>query len=301
LRRNSPLGRRRGRRTAAGLGILLAATLLGGAAMALATIRVIGSGTQSPNSVATATAICPAGKKLVGGGYALHPAYDPATATGAKSLVQQAFPGDRRAFKVRSFAVAGGTDSTLFSAGLCRTGSITRPANSLPISAATHLSVRVKCPANRHVIGGGFRVSSPYDPATASGSNVSIDTSKRLNDQVWLIGATRDFGPETSVVAHAFCERDFRGRVRSASGSVSAEDVGTYTASADCPAGTKVVSGGFRARPLGTPGSAMTTGLFPWISVNAPLPRKRGWTATIHNDVGPLPGAVLKAFAYCKP
>lgn len=33
---------------------------------------------------------------------------------------------------------------------------------------------------------------------------------------------------------------------------------------------------------------------------HAPLPREGGWAATIHNDVGPLPGAELKAYAYCK-
>ncbi len=281
-------------------GPVLAAGMLASGAAAAPTTRVIGSGTQAPNAVATATAVCNGSKHLVGGGHALDPAYDPISGTGAQSLVQQSFPGSRDAMKVRSFATAGGSDSTLYSIGLCRKGSFTRPSNSLPIAAATHLAVRVKCPQNRHVIGGGYSVISPYDPLTATGANVSIHTSRRISEQVWLVGATRDYGEEATVVAHAFCERDFRGPVRAATASVPAEDVGAYTAVADCPDGTGVVSGGFKARPLGTPGSAMATGLYPWISINAPLPRKTGWVARIHNGIGPLPGATLTAFAYCK-
>ena len=287
--------------TAAVVIALLLVVLLAAFALAARTTRVTGSGPASPDAVATATAVCPAGKRLVGGGFGLNPAYDPVSDTGAQSLVQQAFPGDRRAWKVRSFALAGGTESTLYSIGLCREGSITRRSLAAPIAAATHLPVRVKCPTNRHVIGGGYRVVSPYDPATATGANVSIHTSRRLTEQVWLVGATRDFGEEADVVAHVFCERDWATNVRSARGSVPAEDVGSYTATADCPEGTKVVSGGFKARPLGTPGSAMSTGLFPWISVNRPLLHKTGWTATIHNSVGSLPGARLTVYAYCKP
>jgi hypothetical protein len=260
-----------------------------------------GSSTQAPDSVVTGRAICDSPKRLVGGGFALDPAYDPIAGTGAQALVQQAFPGDRRGWKARAFALPGGTDSTFYTAAVCRKSDATRPSVAYPIAAATHLTATVACKPNRHVTGGGYMILPPYDPATATGSNVSVHTSRRIGRETWLIGATRDFGEESTVIAFAFCERDIRGPVSFAKESVDAEEVGQYSATAVCPAGEEIVSGGFRARPLGTPGSAMTTGLFPWISANGPPPDKSSWLATIHNSVGSLPGAKLTAFAYCKP
>jgi hypothetical protein len=267
---------------------------------AWATTRVVGSATQQPSSLVNGSAICPQGEHPSGGGFGLDPAFDPNSGNAVQALVQGSFPAANDGWKSNSFAIAGGSASTFYTFALCRSYSITVRTNAVPIAAATHQEVRAKCPQNRHVIGGGYSVEPRYDPTTATGGNVAVDTSKRRNEHVWTVGATRDFGDSASVVAHVLCERDFRGQVVQRKASVGAEDVGQYTAVARCPRFRRVVSGGFKAEPLGTPGNAMATGLYPWVSRNAPLPGKRGWLVTLHNDVGPLPGATLTAFAYCK-
>jgi hypothetical protein len=287
--------------------VALGATLLASAAFAAiavaATTRLVfDQTTQSPNAKADAKATCPAGRWLVGGGFGLDPAYDPISGTGAQTLVQQSFPTTRRAWKVRSFASFGGTDSTLYSVGLCRRGKFTRESNAFPIAPVSELTVLAKCArAKWHIIGGGFRVSPAYDPSAGTGANVSVNESRRLNDVYWRVRAIRDGGAgDAHVRAYVLCERDSKGRIYDRRASVAAEDVGRYTATARCRGQMKVVSGGFKVRPLGTPGSAMSTGLFPWVSVSAPLPNKDGWTATIHNSIGPVPGGKLTVWAYCK-
>jgi hypothetical protein len=280
---------------------LLSSALLAAIAVAASTTKVIDSSTQSPNATAAARAACPLSRRVVGGGFALDPAFDPITSTGAQTLVQQSFPDSRFSWRVRSFAVFGGTDSTLYSVGLCRHEKPLREENGFPIAPATELTVLAKCPqANRHVSGGGFKITPRYDPATATGANVSVNTNMRESDVYWKVRAIRDSGDDARVKAYAICDKDANGRVRTVRHSVDVPDVGTYTATAHCRGLTKVVSGGFKVRPLGTPGTAMSTGLFPWVSVSAPLLSKDGWTATIHNSIGPVPDGKLTVYAYCK-
>src|SRR5690349_11652493 len=238
---------------------------------ASATTRVIDPGTQAPNSRVNGSAICPNGEHPSGGGFGLDPAYDPNGGSAVKALVQGSFPAANDGWKANSFAIAGGNASSFYTVSLCRNYSITVRTNAVAIPAATHAVVRAKCPQNRHVIGGGYSVAPEYDPATATGGNVAIDESKRYNEHAWQVGATRDFGENASVLAHVLCERNFRGTVVQRRGTVAADNTGQYTATARCPIGRRVVSGGFKATPLGTPGNAMATGLYPWISRNAPL------------------------------
>ena len=279
---------------------LIASALL--AAFAVAnTTKVFDSTTQAPNATANATAVCGGSRYVVGGGFALNPPFDPVSSTGAQTLVQQSFPSDRKRWRVRSFAAFGGTDSTLYSVGLCRHVKPVHSDNGFPIAPATDLTVLAKCAnANRHVIGGGFRITPRYDPATATGANVSVNTNMRESDVYWKVGAIRDAGDDARVKAYAICDKDNNGRIRTRTDHVDVPDVGTYTATVHCRGLTKVVSGGFKVRPLGTPGSAMSTGLFPWVSVSAPLPSKDGWTATMHNSIGPVPDGKLTVYAYCQ-
>jgi hypothetical protein len=280
---------------------LLACALLAAVAVAARTTLVTDSSTQSPNATGTARAVCPLAKRVVSGGFALDPQFDPVALTGAKTLVQQSFPVARRAWRVRSFATAGGTDSTLYSVALCRRGKFLRRDNAFPIAAATNQTVRAKCGREKwHVIGGGFRITPRYDPGTASGANVSVHTNMRLRNAYWEVRAIRDFGDDARVRAYVICDRDSRGKIRVERDSVDVPDIGTYTATARCGGATKVVSGGFKVRPRGTPGSSMTTGLTPWVSVSAPLPSKDGWTARVHNEIGPLPDGKLTVYAYCQ-
>jgi hypothetical protein len=150
------------------------------------------------------------------------------------------------------------------------------------------------------VIGGGFRITPPYDPVTAAGANVSVNTNMRVSDVYWKVRAIRDFGDDARVKAYALCDRDRNGRISTVQNHVDVPDVGTYSATAHCRGPKKVVSGGFKVRPLGTPGSAMSTGLFPWVSLSAPLPGNDGWKATVHNGIGPLPDGKLTVYAYCQ-
>ncbi len=288
------------RNAALALSAALVAAALPAASAHAATRTVAESATLAPDSMVAATAGCPFGKFLAGGGFGLVPRYNPVDDTGAQPLVQQASPIDHRRWRSGAFSTFGGTDSTFFSVGRCDDRKSTRERNGAPITAATELTVGVKCPTKRHVVGGGYRITPHYDTNTDTGANVSVHMSKRRNQQVWEVGFTRDFGEDATVIAHAFCQRDIGPNVRSASDSVAAEDVGRYTAVADCPNFAEVLSGGFKAEPVGTPGSAMSTGLFPWMSLNGPLPQEDGWAATVSNDVGPLPGAELTAYAYCK-
>jgi hypothetical protein len=257
--------------------------------------------TQAPNDSAQVTARCPYGRRwVVGGGHVVFPAYDPVLMTGAQTMVQRSAPRTFRKWTVESFAIAGGTDSSLFAVAVCRREKVKQRSNTYPIAAATDQTTPSKCPTSWHVIGGGYEVVSPYDPQTASGANVSIHSSRRIRQQQWHVGAIRDYGNDAEVVAHSICERDIRSPVRFVRESASVEDIGRHRVIARCFADWKAVSGGFEVRPVGTPGSSLSTGLPPWVSINAPLPRRLGWGATLHTAT-PTPGATLDVWAYCKP
>ena len=285
----------------AGATIAAAGLMVAIAAAAVTTIET-DSSTQTPNAAATARATCGLAKYVVGGGFALDPSYDPISGNGAHAQVQQSFPPNRKAWRARSYAIAGGTDSTLYSIALCRHVKPTREVNGFSIAPATDLTVLAKCGRKKwHVIGGGFKISPAYDPGTATGANVSVNTNQRVSDVYWRVRAVRDSGDDATVRAFALCVRDRgNGKIVTVHKSVDVPDVGTYTATAHCHGLTKVVSGGFKVRPVGTPGSSMATGLFPWVTISAPLLSKDGWTATMQNTYGPVPDGKLTVYAYCQ-
>jgi hypothetical protein len=146
------------------------------------------------------------------------------------------------------------------------------------ISTAT-----ANCPSGTLAVGGGW--NSPF----TSSSSVVVTSSYRNTPQSWRVEGQVYFDPG-SVAAVAYC-RSVTKPISEASGSaiVPGPFPGRGTASATCPAGSQLISGGFQTPPLGvnnfaTPLANLRSGASTWS------------TTSVNNSSTPVP---LTAYAYC--
>lgn len=150
-----------------------------------------------------------------------------------------------------------------------------------------------QCSEGRTAVSGGFATPG-FDPA--AGPSIG-----RLGSTHSGKGAIRtrgyNFGDISGdIVSYAYCALHDHGfRIRSASTDIEPQAMGSATA--ECPAGTKVVAGGFDASPVSRkngPGVLTLTskrqGLRRWKTVAVNIPPDSGTGAT----------GTLTAFAYCE-
>jgi hypothetical protein len=144
-----------------------------------------------------------------------------------------------------------------------------------------------KCAKARHVIGGGYAVRPPRNPAADSGSTLRILRSARGSRRTWKVFGVGDLPSDGKLTAYAICERNGRGGVGLVSRRAALHE-GTNELAASCPAGRHMVSGGFS-----------------WFGADA-LPYEsrpdshRAWRAAVVVAGPPDSDGFLKVIAYCK-
>ena len=144
------------------------------------------------------------------------------------------------------------------------------------------------CPDSRHVIGGGYSIRPPADPVAGTGSTLDIVANLRLSRRAWLALGVGDEESDGKLTAFALCEPDRRGAVREVAKRVPVDETGTRHATATCPQGTRVVSGGFN-----------------WFGASASIYESKpastdSWRAALEVFDAPDSDAFLRAIAYCK-
>lgn len=137
------------------------------------------------------------------------------------------------------------------------------------------------CPSGTMAVGGGF--SAPISTATL----IVVDNSYRSSNESWLSSGENVSG-NGAVTAYAYCRRGTR-PVTDATGMAAIPPAifATGTATATCPGGTQLISGGFQT----TPGGLAS----PFVNMRT---APGSWTVGSANNGADDP-QTLTAHAYC--
>ena len=276
--------------------------------------------TVTQGKVDNASAICPAGKRAVGGGVGFAGETSPTF-----GYIQQSGPVDEtgsttstesgdvaRGWSVSVFNNSGSARSDFRVFAVCSASSdATIVANPFTVEPRTVNSASVDCPAGKRAVGGGVhqpgatnplfgwvQSSGPVDATGTTANTDSGDVAEGWYASVFNFGATeRDFH------VFAICSAGSDATIAAKVFSVAPGAVGDATVA--CPAGRRVVGGG-----VGHP--ATTTVPHVYIQESAPVDVTgevgntdsgevgRSWFASVYNP--PEVGAVtreFRAFAIC--
>ena len=183
--------------------------------------------TVPAGSWAAATASCPSGSLLVGGGYDAH----------WNVHVYSQYMPTTSDWRVAAWNHGGSSMSMIVYAVCLRnvSGTISSVSNTKNGSAGGWTKVVATCPAGTIVTGGGWGVSS-------SGDMVVYNSSKLGNG--WQIYGYNTGSSASSLTARAVCLADTSGSVSTESNSVSLGSGGVGEVECSCSSGLNV-SGGF--------------------------------------------------------
>jgi hypothetical protein len=159
---------------------------------------------------------------------------------------------------------------------------VTPPHTTVFVGPGQTKTIRATCPGRRHLFGGGFQRT---DFISRGGDYVT--ESRAISSKTWQVtgSAFGNFGGELTTIA--YCRRSKKPLLTEVSAStvVPPGQYGTAT-TPPCPAGRRLVFGGFASDPAGpvflTDGFINTAG---------------AWTASGFNYFGPT--ATVSAYGYC--
>lgn len=244
-------GRRRVRWTAAILGASAFFALAG-----VATARLSGeSGSTdiAPGDNGTASAKCGSGSTAVAGGFSA-PGFDPTADTGPANLTfASVLKGDRR------WKVSGHNFNNPEPAAKATPGSgplvahvycdkhdpgVTVESKSTTVDPGEHATLTPKCQGGREAVSGGHT----SDPADPRGFTAYANASRRAGDQGWKV-TFQNPDPQNAhdVTAFAYCEKNAPKLVQARGSDDVAPVENTATATAKCPKGTEIFSGGYKS------------------------------------------------------
>jgi hypothetical protein len=296
----------------AAAGCLIAIGAIAIPALASKGVTKTGSTAFPADSKASASAACPARTHATGGGFAATPAATPGA--GVESFTTNNNFSGRKTWTVTSGQVSGGHATTLTVKVRCErksdgkiaillTGGTTITPDTDPQGGydATGQNLVFHCPPGTHPIAGGYQVAKPFDPNNAGTTNKFFATQTRRTGTTWTISGYLFGGPAASTPPAEFtgtvpCERNGSRRIVERSKTVPYLDNARATASAKCPKGRHLVSGGFAFTPIGE-------GFVPVPFVDQSLPATpRIWTVSAYDSAvfAPPVGSSLTTYAYCR-
>jgi hypothetical protein len=258
----------------------------------------------SSSQTQSASAKCPGGMHVTGGGFSVSPVYNPAGGTGTKANVQISRPGGGKRWVATAGASQVPPSAGSFTAyARCERNSLgklaarrTSPTQAVGPSASQTESL--VCPSGSHILFGGFGTDAPFTVSTPASSQLVVVRSQRDTSRQWTVTGYNP-GPVTATMtAYFYCESN-RGssKVSSRSQTVPLANDGRVEANPGCPRHQHVVAGGFSIQPLPVPGIVIPSAL-----VDESKPAGRGWKAAAYENTGyNLPaGSSLTVSAYCK-
>lgn len=225
-----------------------------------------------------ATANCPAGQKVLAGGF---------------SGADGDFATTNKALDADTWVVAGEFQPTAKAFAYCSAGltveavqaTVAVPAYSPTEGADNSRSSQVKCPRGTRVVSGGWEFS-PF------AGNSPVYASKPRTRKTWIVSGVYDGGVDFEVTAYAYCMRGVDATTVTATTPVAAGGMGTATAT--CATG-RLIGGGFDTTP--TPDFYNTTGP-DHFHYTASRANRKSWTASARN-YSSFDGGALTAIARC--
>jgi hypothetical protein len=251
---------------------LLAALVMAVAAVTYLAVELIGGATEShakkrrggvtlatktytlsqPDQKQRLTVTCPHHKVPFGGGMSSSPA--PAQGTG-EGVYPHSYErlGVQHGYHVTAVLYAPRGHASAHSITLqvlcgSKLGHMTPPHTTVNLGAGDTKSAVATCPGKRHLIGGGFQRTD----FTSKGGDY-VTESRAISSKSWRVTGHSfgSFGGEMTAIA--YCQRSKKPLVTEVSGqtAIDPHQVGTAQ-TPPCPAGRKMVFGGFSTDPTGS-------------------------------------------------
>jgi hypothetical protein len=159
---------------------------------------------------------------------------------------------------------------------------VTPPHATVTIRPGQTKTAQATCPGRRRLFGGGFQRTD----FTSEGGNY-VTVSRAISPRTWQVTgrAFGSFGGKLTAIA--YCRRSRKPLVTEVSAStvVAPGSYGTAT-TPPCPAGRRLVFGGFSSEPAG-----------PVFLTDGHISPEGAWTASGFNFFGPT--ATVSAYGYC--
>jgi hypothetical protein len=257
----------------------------------------------SSSQTQTASAKCPGGMHVTGGGFAVSPAYNPAGGAGTKADVQVSRPAGKKQWIAAAGAFPAPISAGSFTAyARCERNSLghlaARRSPGDPVGPSASQSESLSCASGTHILYGGFGTDVPFSVLTPGSSELVLVRSQRISARQWVVTGYNPGLAATTMNAYFYCESN-RGssKVTARSQTVPLVNDARATARAGCPRHQHAVSGGFSIQPLPVPGAAIPSAL-----VDEFKPAGKGWSGGAYENPGfTLPaGSSLTVSAYCK-
>lgn len=298
-------------RAAAAITLVLALGLLG-VVPATAKKRAPVSTSAAPVSLApggqvAATARCPKGTHVTGGGwgdslpYTANGTNSPADDTGLRIDHLQSQPGGLLSWTAGAAAfIAPGTSGSFSSIARCESKSVSRTllgasgSSTLPVSQSA--TVGISCPKRTHVLAGGFSLSPAGNLADPVAFRPQILESRRRDARSWELTVVNPAGSpaDATIAGNTLCEVNGKGLgISERSATVPIADNSRATATASCTGKTHSVGGGFGVSPA----------VGPAVGVDQMQPiGTKAWQVGLYEYPGfAVPGgATLTAYSYCR-
>ena len=225
---------------------------------------------------------CPRGSEAVAGGFKAE--QRPADPSSPSISVVASYRSARRIWETTG--QNSGPPGDLTSYAYCRAQELASNAEKESVPAGVHKTVIARCPGTQAASGG-------FDAATnASGARrISPDISRKRGKRSWVVAGTNLSTAGAKLKAQVNCKRGRALETKRKRAGISSPNaaVATKRATAKCPRGQRVVSGGFKSADPAT-----QRGPFFFVSKKS---GRRTWTVAAR-VTGPRSTA-FTAFAYC--
>ena len=224
-----------------------------------------------PDAILTATATCPAGTELVGGGFASAPYHH----SSGSNFVVDSHRVALRGWAVRAANIAS-VNGTLTSEAYCRKGakSLVEATTTTTLPAApgnpTQGDAVATCPAGQKAAAGGFS-STPAIMPSATYRGTLPFSSYRDSTATWRVSALNTAPAPRNFTSHVYCSPALRAERASADVNVSGASAPASVDSPVCPK-VKVKAKKKGKKPKRKPTSALAGGFLVSPPVIGPGP-----------------------------
>jgi hypothetical protein len=295
-----------------GLTLCAAAVLLGAAVFApQATAKKKSVATSSETAplassqTQTASAKCPGGMNLTGGGFSVAPPYDPAGSVGTKTMAQVSRPEGKKTWVGSAGAlqvpISAGTFTTY---ARCQKKSLGKTQASDVGTAIVPpkggQTMTFNCRGNAHVLYGGFGTDRPFSVPDLGSSQLVPVQSQRVTSTTWMVTAyNASATAPATMFGYAGCEANKKAsKVSIRSATVPLNSDARTSAQLSCRKKQHVVGGGFSITPLPVAGGTVPSA---GVDENMPLGKKTWKIGAFENPGFTLPaGSALTAQTLCK-
>jgi hypothetical protein len=243
--------------------------------------------------VTTAKAVCPASHPLVtGGGVEIT-----GDESGLNLEVGTTLPSANLVGWTAVANNSSGSDASMHVTAICARSHVTFRERERTVRASRQGALRVLCPVDTSVIGGGVGITGPsHKQEVASTQPFDSSDSGQAPDDGWEGRANNGLHHAVTMTVAAVCAR--AGSYRYVQSSlISVPDNSQVGTTATCPSGTVVTGGGMNE--TGQSLGVEVGDSFPFDGADADTTPDDGWQANANND-GTGSAQKMQTFAICK-